>query len=907
MRPLELTMSAFGPYAGQTHLDLAKLGDQGLYVITGDTGAGKTTLFDAITFALYGEASGTQRDASMLRSRYADPETPTFVTLKFSYGQEIYQVTRNPEYERTKKSGTGTTKEKAAVSLLLPDGRELNRRAEVDEYLHEILGLDRKQFSQIAMIAQGDFLKLLLADTRDRQEIFRDIFKTHYYQTFQIRLKEKYQALFRAYEETKTRLLQEMEQIQWPEPVTDPRVEEARQGNMSPEEVLGLLDEGIEQFERQEEDLIAEQDRWNHVREQVRIRLEQEATRQDLLRQKELQSKKLTAAQEAAHAASVAFKQAELREPQIQQWTDQAAVLEAQKPEYQEREDLTGRISTLRREKEASQSGIEETSQRIEGVQTRLKEEKEKLETLQHVREDLLQAEHELQDLKTLVLNLKELVDRRKKYEEAKEAYTTADTKLRSLWTDAEAKRKAFNDQQAGIMAEQLEDGMPCPVCGSTEHPHKAHKDVAAPTQAQVERAEKLAQQQQDAVNRLSAEAAHRRGSAESLEKQVRESIKGRFDSGNLDVLHAQVQAQKEKQEQTVRQLTAQKELREQIEKDLPRAEREIEELQQKLQKQKTDTERAEARLQADEGRLKVLSLRLAFPSLALAERERTDLLRKAKELTAAIKDKRAAQQEAEQEILTAETLLKQLEQNLQRIDPQDMRQLEMERDQALRAQKEADVQKNALHVILAADRASRTRIAERSEKLAAQEEEMVQIKNLSDTASGTLAGKEHIMLETYIQMHYFDRILDRANVHLMRMSSGQYDLIRQKRPASLRGQSGLELDVLDHYNGSVRSVRTLSGGESFIASLSLALGLSEEIQASAGGVRLESMFVDEGFGTLDEETLDQAVKALESLTEGHRLIGVISHVQALRERLDRQILVKKETSGGSRAEIVTP
>ena len=163
MRPLELTMSAFGPYAGQTHLDLAKLGDQGLYVITGDTGAGKTTLFDAITFALYGEASGTQRDASMLRSRYADPETPTFVTLKFSYGQEIYQVTRNPEYERTKKSGTGTTKEKAAVSLLLPDGRELNRRAEVDEYLHEILGLDRKQFSQIAMIAQGDFLKLLLA------------------------------------------------------------------------------------------------------------------------------------------------------------------------------------------------------------------------------------------------------------------------------------------------------------------------------------------------------------------------------------------------------------------------------------------------------------------------------------------------------------------------------------------------------------------------------------------------------------------------------------------------------------------------------------------------------------------------------------------------------------------------
>ena len=321
MRPLELTMSAFGPYAGQVHLDLSKLGTQGLYVITGDTGAGKTTLFDAITFALYGEASGAQRDASMLRSRYADPETPTQVTLKFSYGDQIYQVTRNPEYERAKKSGIGTTTEKAAASLELPDGSQIIKRAEVDEKLREIIGLSRQQFAQIAMIAQGDFLKLLLADTRARQQIFRDIFKTGYYQVFQERLKDRYMVLNREHADLKTRMQQELEQIRWPEEDADPRVEAARSGGMPIMEVLELLDEGIERFTREEEQWKDTVTRWIRVREEVAQRLQKASDREALEKKhQELKieaEKTLQKAREAAEASEEVAGQL----PQIDVWT----------------------------------------------------------------------------------------------------------------------------------------------------------------------------------------------------------------------------------------------------------------------------------------------------------------------------------------------------------------------------------------------------------------------------------------------------------------------------------------------------------------------------------------------------------------------------------------------------------
>ena len=905
MRPLELTMSAFGPYAGQVHLDLSKLGTQGLYVITGDTGAGKTTLFDAITFALYGEASGAQRDASMLRSRYADPETPTQVTLKFSYGDQIYQVTRNPEYERAKKSGIGTTTEKAAASLELPDGSQIIKRAEVDEKLREIIGLSRQQFAQIAMIAQGDFLKLLLADTRARQQIFRDIFKTGYYQVFQERLKDRYMVLNREHADLKTRMQQELEQIRWPEEDADPRVEAARSGGMPIMEVLELLDEGIERFTREEEQWKDTVTRWIRVREEVAQRLQKASDREALEKKhQELKieaEKTLQKAREAAEASEEVAGQL----PQIDVWTQQSAAIEARKAEYREEDELKDRVADLKYKRDVSEENIRRMGSKIDTINEEVEQAKKELAELGQVEEQLTAATHDLKELTAVSKELDALLEERREYNKAVRRYQSAYDEALKQRNESDWMRRAFNDQQAGIIAETLEEGMPCPVCGSTEHPHKAHKDISAPTQAEVETAEEKTRQLMETANRRSTEAASRKGAMDSREQQLRERMPVQLRELDDEEKRYRIEAELAELKRSVQMLSAQKERKMRLENIVPEKEKAKEELRARMEAERVACAQIKAGYEADQKRLMTLQEQLPFASLAEAEKAQKELIRQIDEL----KGRSARLEEERHKLQTdhkaADAAVRQLELQLQDTQAEDCQKLEEARKQAVRAQEEAAGNQSRLHSILEADQGSRERIARIEADLSVQEEKLGQMKTLSDTASGTLAGKEHIMLETYIQMHYFDRILDRANVHLMRMSGGQYDLIRQKRPATFRGQSGLELDVIDHYNGSTRSVRTLSGGESFIASLSLALGLSEEIQASAGGVRLESMFVDEGFGTLDEETLDQAVKALESLTEGHRLIGVISHVQALRERLDRQIVVRKDRNGGSRAEIM--
>ena len=247
MKPVRLRISAFGPYAGEMELDMTKLGESGLYLITGDTGAGKTTIFDAITFALYGEASGENREPVMLRSKYAEPSVPTEVELTFSCGDKIYTVRRNPEYERPAKRGGGTTLQRAEAELVFPDGRTVTRLKDVNQGVREILGLDRNQFSQIAMIAQGDFMKLILADTRERQAIFREIFKTGYYRTLQEKLREESGRLRSLCEGEKAGIAQYVDGIRWPEP-------EKAAGELPVEEVCALLEKVLE------EDLLAERE-----------------------------------------------------------------------------------------------------------------------------------------------------------------------------------------------------------------------------------------------------------------------------------------------------------------------------------------------------------------------------------------------------------------------------------------------------------------------------------------------------------------------------------------------------------------------------------------------------------------------------------------------------------------------
>jgi len=919
MRPLKLTVSAFGPYAGTTVLDLEKLGQSGLYLITGDTGAGKTTIFDAITYALYGEPSGQTRDSSMLRSKYAAPETPTEVELIFSCGEKTYTVRRNPEYERPKSRGTGTTRQAADAQLTYPDGRIVTKLKDVNTALREIMGIDRRQFAQIAMIAQGDFLKLLLADTRDRQAIFREIFKTGYYQIFQEKLKAEAAGLDRERERAKSSVQQYISGILCDEtsPLR-PMLERARAGELFTAEAEELLEQLIAQDAQALSEVEAAIGGTDETLARIAGQLSRaeqiRSTRTALQETRETLAKALPALD--AQKAVLAERRAQL--PQAEALLGQAAAMEAALPAYGRWEETRQRAAELGRKAAATAAEIRRQQEALEvlsGQLLRLQEERALLEGAAAEKEKLILEKKQLEEraaaLTGLLGTLSSLENLTRSLEQAQEAYRFAEHAAALTRQEAEQSRRAFNGAQAGVMAAALQEGTPCPVCGSLTHPHKAALTPDAPTEAAVKAAEERAQQAQEEANRKSGAAGMLKGSVAANEaallNQARLLLGDTGDiPGKAADLSAQLRQQQRQLEEKLRQAEDAIARKAALDSRLPREEarRAAEEtalsqrrqLLASLQATQEETEQQAARLAGE----------LTYESRQAAEAALFDVKRQANAIRQALEQAETAFTRQDREIAQLQASARQLQALLTEEEEPDQTRLTEERS-ALTARKTAlTVRQKTLHARLSANRATLQHIRESAGQLSALEERWGWVKALSATANGTVPGRERIMLETYVQMACFDRILARANTHLMRMSGGKYDLKRRESSDNLRSQSGLELDVIDHYNGTQRSVRTLSGGESFLASLSLALGLAEEVQSSAGGIRLETMFVDEGFGSLDEESLQQAMAALSALSGGNRLVGIISHVGELRERIDKQIVVKKEPSGGSRAVILT-
>jgi exonuclease SbcC len=448
-------------------------------------------------------------------------------------------------------------------------------------------------------------------------------------------------------------------------------------------------------------------------------------------------------------------------------------------------------------------------------------------------------------------------------------------------------------------------------VCGATEHPRKAQKSAAAPTQAQVEAAEEKAAQAQKTANDESAKAAEKRGCVTSAESTLGEKLQrlAGIDRviGAEEAMGLQITELEEQRTSLRTALTEAERLSRRkaaLDREIPEKEREMETLRAQLDQARmalgTDTSRCDEWARQEQR----LREKLRFDSRKDAVAELTALEEKIRALQSALQQAEEAWQRQKTEVERHRTSIAQLTKLLESGEEIDREAVTAEKDElSVRRTALSAQQKQVEHRLLTNEEAARN-IRRKSEELGELDGRWTWMQNLSSTANGDIKGKEKVMLETYIQMTYFDRILRRANVHLMEMSGGQYDLKRRRNAENHRSQSGLELDVIDHYNGSERSVKTLSGGESFIASLSLALGLSEEVQASAGGILIDTMFVDEGFGSLDEDTLQQAMRALQSLTEGDRLVGVISHVAELRRAIDKQIVVTKAKSGGSTAVI---
>ncbi len=920
MRPIKLTLSAFGPYADTTVLELDKLGTRGLYLVTGDTGAGKTTIFDAITFALYGEPSGDNRDPSMLRSKYAAPGTPTEVELLFAYRGKTYMLRRNPEYLRPAKRGGGTTVQKADATLQYPDGRIVTRYREVTAAVTALIGLDRSQFSRIAMLAQGDFLKLLLASTEERKAIFRQIFQTAPYQVLQEQLKARTAALASQCEALRQSIRQYAAGVLAGE--DDARrdaLARVQTGQLAAEDTLALLTALL----ADDDAALAQQ---QHTLRQTEARITALTTR---LAQAEEQEK-TRAALEAAQAAQVRI---------AAQLADAQAALSAQQAQQPVREQLHAQIATARSELprydelETTRAALRAQTDKHRAQQTACTDDRARLaraaDALQAQQREfaaledcgatqekltalLAQQEQRAAALSAFAQALAACDALRDKHRAACAAYQAAAQQEEALTADYLRQNRAFLDEQAGVLAHTLQPGQPCPVCGACEHPHPAPTTVHAPTEAALERARRASTHAQQTAAEASAVVAGLTGQLETMTAALLQQGAALFGpdvepatyTAQVDAAQTAMHAAVQETTRSLAEVRQRMARRTALAQELPQRFAAVKALEAALAARESETAAQAARVEAMQTALDTLARTLPFAGKAQAVSALRDLQTRHDALQAALERAQAAYQIARSQ---ADTLSGQIEGYRAQLAAVPAVPLAAEREELARCGQEKEACTRAITALSARLQTNQTafdNLHARFDELTNLEAQWSQMRALSATANGNLAGKEKIMLETYIQMTYFDRVIARANTRFMVMSGGQYELKRSVEAENNRSQSGLALDVIDHYNGTERSVRSLSGGEAFKASLSLALGLSDEIQSSAGGIRLDSMFVDEGFGSLDEESLAQAMQALAGLTEGDRLVGIISHVAELKSRIDKQIVVTKASTGGSRVEI---
>lgn len=919
MKPNKLIISAFGPYAEEVTVDLDKLGTNGLYLITGDTGAGKTTIFDAITFALYGEPSGTTRDVSMFRSKYADNNTPTEVKLYFTCKDKQYFIKRNPEYERPKRSGKGTTKEKSNVELHLPDQSVITKKNEVNDKIIEIVGLDRNQFSQIAMIAQGDFLKLLLAPTDERKKIFQKIFKTQKFSTIQEKLKSESNTLKSEYDAITSSINQYVSGIICDEHSSVyQEVCNAKNEHLPTEEIVELLEKLIAEDEKQEKEIKKKTEELQKELDEVKKVI---SKAEDITKAKhDLEENEKNFKYESDMKKTLGEKLEEKTQklPEMEKLTDKAANIKALLPDYDELSVKQGKFNENDAYIKNSNDSIEAVNNKILELTKKKTAYTEEHQTLEKAGEEKIifenekkQKEDEKSRLEKLIVTIDEAENSKALYSAAYKVYIEKQNTAEKLDAEYKIKKRTYLEAQAGILAENLMENMPCPVCGSTSHPQLAAKPVGAPTKDELDVLENELKKASEDANNAREHAGKLKGTSDEKESAVKAEISAISENITTEQAKSAIAEKLSDIAAKIKELdkkiadAQQKNIRRQeIETLLSEIEKSSEAKNQELDKIKDTVKSKIFENESLKNRLEELRAKLTFETKAEAE-QKIAALSKAAEIIRNDYNKACEAVNLNKEKLASLTSAK--EEILKRIGNGIDIEIDKEREKEnqLNINKtNLDQTSKTIYSRIDTNKLCHSNISNKLAEIKEVEKKYICMKALSDTANGTIQSKEKIALETYIQMNYFERVINRANKRFIIMSGGQYELKRRKEANNKQSQSGLELDVIDHYNGTERSVKTLSGGESFKASLSLALGLSDEIQSSAGGIRIDTMFVDEGFGSLDDESLSQAINALSQLAEGNRLVGIISHVNELKTRIDKQIVVTKAKTDGSSIEI---
>jgi len=918
MRPLKLTIAGFGPYAGTQELDFENLGKSGLYLITGDTGAGKTTIFDAITFALFGEASGENREPAMLRSKYVKPEDPTYVELTFAYDGKEYTVKRNPEYERAKTRGTGTTKQAADATLTYPDGHVVTKLRDVDKSVRDIIGLTREQFSQVAMISQGDFRKLLQADTKERQKIFRDIFGTGLFVTLQNQLKEKAGEV-REQREQASRSIQQYigGMVCDADSILSIDVKKAKAGELPICDVMELFEKVLDEDSSTQDALEAQLAEVEKQFELISIQLTQAqayADAKDSLTKQESTEKEQSV---KLDAAQIAFEEARATITQQEGLAKRIAQLELLLPTYDELEQKESDLKKAEDKLSAAkiaQKAAQDSKDALSDELVQLKDEQKTLDGAAAEKEKLSAQKAQLigrrSEFQELIAAIGVLNAQRQQLQEKQSTYLEADTESSRLLQVYETKNKAFLHEQAGILASTLAEGVPCPVCGSVSHPTPATVSEAAPTEADVKKAKKEYEKAQKITEKASQEANKQNGIVSASEETIRKQIDALIAGAALDdaqeaarVQETELTEQIDRIDESIEGANTMLARKDVLDALIPEKEAALTKADVDLTAAKEQIASLQVTSEALAQQIENTKKKLSHEDKASAQTEMRALQANLDWLKKALTDAESDLSTSKEVLAATRATIAELRKQLENGTAEDPAQLEAQKRELTMQKNNIATKQKVIHARISANTSAHKNISQKSAEMDMLERKFAWMKTLSDTANGTLSGKDKIMLETYIQTTYFDRILQRANIRLQKMSGGQYDLKRRRTAGNKQSQSGLELDIVDHINATERSVNTLSGGEAFLASLALALGLSDEVQMSTG-IRLDTLFVDEGFGSLDTEALSKAYNTLAGLTEGNRLVGIISHVAELKERIDKQIVVKKEKSGGSCAQI---
>lgn len=950
MKPVKLVMSAFGSYVGVEEIDFSKA-EQGLFLISGDTGSGKTTIFDAISFALFGEASGDGRESSMMRSHYAPEDAETYVELTFSEKGKEYRIFRSPAYvrlsKRKNKNGERSAVLSAArVSFFLPDGSELpGRIAEVNEAVRTLVGVDREQFAQIMMIAQGEYRKLLHASSKERKEIFSRIFQTGIYRRIQDGLKERSQEQSAGLKENERHCQDEIVRVSVPDWFLCAEDSEAsargselllRWKEISPrletgkEEMLTVLSELTAVCEQEAQDfgsqaeeairlcsLLEEKEKQvletEHDKkrcEEMVVLLQKEiAQKESLLRQKE---------------ASVQSKEREYqsRKPLLDAELFQ---IEEAMSAYEKLAEFTSEREKAEKQKQKLEKQAQKTRELLAGLDAEyktLQEEQEQFaETLKLLHETERLLERKEQAFKVLTQYVT-LLKKEKKWKEEqkkqKEAAKQAELVCRRAQMDFQEKNRRFLSVQAGILAADLEEGMPCPVCGSFEHPEKARLKAEDVTEKQVEEARLWREQAEE--NFKEAAAKCRDSEVRIQELQEQKSSLGK----TADFRNAFLQEKKEAEEllQTVKE---EQSILRSKQGELQQKGKRLEAEKEKLREQGEERQKKQSELTELEHRLQAVQLdwktwevqekqyqeKLIWRSKQEAEARKAVLLEEMETLRAGCEKAQAEERKLREEFTEQKGYLAAEQKKLLEYEEKSVR-MQDELYRRLQDREKVEKEKEELLKKSAELSAAARRNREAYEKLSVLfrariklEQEKQLVETLYLTADGKLSGQARLDFQTYVQRQYFRQMIQAANRRLKVMTDGTFLLqCRELSDLGKQGEAGLDLDVYSLETGRVRDVRSLSGGESFMAALSMALGMADVIQNTAGSVRAEAMFIDEGFGSLDEESRRKAIRILKELAGERQLIGIISHVTELKEQLGRKLAVKKD-SRGSHAEWV--